>query len=156
MNAIQWVRENVCVRLRVLHFNDDIRKAINVGTTLTTRLWLSMAGLLQGSAFLLQSPSWLSHPSFNALNAALPIQVWGVSFVSVGVLGLWRALSSTGRPKWAWLINVITCNVWACAVCVRFYGTGPTSLLSLYTVFALIALWVLVRTESTTRDTETA
>lgn len=149
-----WLHSRLCVRL--CYVTDDIRTALNVGTTLTSRMWLSAAGLLQGLGFLLQSPSWLSHAAFQSLNSVLPLWVWGASFCIVGSLGMWRVFSNKSRPMWAWLVNFLTVNVWSLAVAVRYYGTGPVSFCSLYTVFTLVAFWVMLRTEATKRDTETA
>ncbi len=135
---------------------DTLRTALNVGQTLSTRFWLSLAALAQGGAFMLQSPSWLSHPSFAALNEILPLFYWGSAFVGIGLLGMWRVLSPKPRPRVAWAVNTLMTNLWSVTVMIRFFGTGPISLCSIYTVCALMAMWCLVRTEATHRDTQSA
>ena len=51
-----------------IRLSDDIRAALNVGTTLTTRFWLALAMLLYGTGFLLKEGSWLLSPSFQTIN----------------------------------------------------------------------------------------
>ena len=51
-----------------IRLSDDIRAALNVGTTLTTRFLLALAMLLYGAGFLLKEGSWLLSPSFQAMN----------------------------------------------------------------------------------------
>lgn len=135
---------------------DTLRTALNQGQTLSTRFWLSLAAMAQGGAFLFQNPLWLSHPSFVSLNEIFPLPYWGSAFFVIGLLGLWRVLSNKSRPNVAWVVNLLMTNLWSSAVVVRYIGTGPLSLCSVYSVCALMAAWCLIRTEATHRDTQSA
>lgn len=135
--------------------SDGIRRALNEGTTLTTRFFLSIAGLLQGAGYLLKAPSWLSAPVYQSYNAVVPIEAWGVAFMTVGALGMWRVLSPRARPGAAWAVNILVALVWNVGLAARLL-LGTSSLLSMYTAVALMAFWCLLRTEATTRDTRTA
>lgn len=139
-----------------VRISDDFRAALNVGTTLTTRVWLGLAMMLYGFGFFLNQENWLLSPSFKALNNVIPLQYWGVAYILAGLLGLWRTMSAKSHPLCGWFVNTYIFVVWFVSCIVRFWGIGPFSLLSLHTAFLFMAAWCLVRTEATVRDTETA
>ena len=136
--------------------SDNWRTALNVGTTLTTRFWLSLAALLHGAGFLLQQTSWLSHPSYKALLTVVSYNYWGAAFIFVGFVGMWRVISPKSKPYCAWAVNSITCLLWMFQMGIRVWGIGYMSVLSVHMVLLIMAAWCLVRTEATLRDRETA
>lgn len=135
--------------------HENLRFALNAGNNLMSRFWLSLASLLTGAGVFLGAKSWLYAPSYIALADLFPPQVWGALLLSVGSLGLWRVLSPASRPWAAWSVNIYMAFVWTAATVARLHA-GPESLASVHTVFALMALWCLTRTEATYRDTRTA
>lgn len=139
-----------------IRLSDDIRAALNVGTTLTTRFWLALAMLLYGAGFLLKEGSWLLSPSFQAMNEIVHLHYWGVLFLVGGVLAMWRVFAPRARTYVAWGVNSLVFCTWMVVVLVRFWGLGSFSVLSVHTAFMLMAAWCLVRTEATSRDRETA
>lgn len=134
---------------------EDLRYALNSGTTLTMRALLSFAATLQGLGYLAEAPNWLSAAAYADLNELIPFPVWGAAYLTVGVAGMWRVLSKNSRPGLAWAVNIATSLVWTSGLIVRLL-LGPSSLLSLYTAIAIAAFWCLLRTEATERDTRTA
>lgn len=134
---------------------DDIHFALNSGNTLTTRFWLSLGGLLSGLGIFAGSASWLTGPAYAALAELFPPVIWGSMFTLVGAAGLWRTLSPKSKPWCAWVVNASTAFVWSAVVVARL-GGGVSTLGSLHTMMALMALWCLTRTEATARDTRTA
>lgn len=142
--------------LKKVRSSDDIKSALLYGTTLTSRFWLGLAGLMYGLGLFAQQKSWLAHPNFRSLLEIAPLPVWAAAFTVIGIFGIWRALARHSAPYWAWTINTLVVIVWGTAVCIRLWGIGPVSLLSVQTVFLLMALWCQLRTEATARDKETA
>lgn len=136
-------------------FGDDITYAMAHGTTMSFRLFLCMASLLQASAYFLQAPGWWSAPVFVAMNQLVPLHWWGGLYLIAGLLGAWRVLSPSSRPLIAYAVNAYVLSIWSAGWIVRL-ALGWTSLFSLYTVVVVFAFWVLVRTEATHRDTRTA
>lgn len=142
-----------------VRLSDDIRSALNVGTTLTTRFWLAMAMTLHGAGFFFNQGSWLMSPSFQAMNKVIPLETWGTFYLTAGALGMWRALSPRSLPLMGWIVNSLIFSVWLTTMMVRTWNGGNVnvySLLSFYTAFLMMAGWCLIRTEATYRDTETA
>jgi len=134
---------------------DNVRRALNEGTTLTMRMFLALCALAQGGAHLFGAPTFLNSPAFQAMNSVIPVHWWGWAFMAIGILGTWRVCSWTSRPLWAWGVNIATMLVWSIGLIARLQ-LGPMSLLSIYTVVVLAAFWCLLRTEATERDTRTA
>lgn len=135
--------------------SEDIRFALNSGNNLLTRFWLSLGSLLSGVGLFAGSGSWLVGPAYAALAQLFPPVIWATMFTTVGVLGIWRVLSPRSLPWCAWAVNVATVFVWTSVVVARL-GGGASTLGSLHTMMALMALWCLARTEATARDTRTA
>lgn len=140
----------------VLRISDSWRLALNVGTTLTTRIWISAASVLHGLGFFLKQESWLDHPSYQALLKVVPYGYWGMAFIIAGVLGFWRVFSPGSKPICAWIINGYVVTLWSFQMGVGLWGIGSLSVLSTHTILLIMAAWCFVRTEATNRDTETA
>lgn len=136
-------------------FGDDITYAIKYGTTMSFRLFLCMASLMQAAAYFLQAPGWWSAPVFVAMHQVFPLHYWGFLYLTAGLLGAWRMLSPHSRPLWAYIINSYVLAVWSAGWIVRML-LGWTSVFSICTMVVLFAFWVLVRTEATHRDSRTA
>lgn len=134
---------------------EDIRFALNQGNNLMTRFWLSVGSLLSGIGLFAGAQTWLVGPAYAALAQLFPPVIWASMFTTVGTLGMWRVLSPKSKPWCAWLTNVMTAFVWTAVVAARL-GGGASTLGSLHTMMALMALWCLARTEATARDTRTA
>lgn len=134
---------------------EDIRFVLNQGNNLMTRFWLSLGSLLSGLGIFAGSGSWLTGPAYAALAQLFPPFIWATMFTTVGALGFWRVLSPTSKPWCAWTTNVATAFVWTAVVAARLSG-GASTLGSLHTLMAMMALWCLARTEATARDTRTA
>ncbi len=134
---------------------DDLRGALHHGNTIIARAFLSWCAIFQGAGYFLCSPSQLTAPTFNALDDVVPIQVWGVGYLAIGVFGWWRVRSRTSRLGWAWAVNVSTFAIWTWGGLVRVVN-APTSLLSPYPLIFVLSLWCLMRTEATRRDVESA
>lgn len=130
----------------------DFRGALNAGTTLTTRFWVSLFSLSLGLQLLFANPS----PGYLALFLTVPIPYWSGALISSGALMMWRVLAGKPRPVVAWFSNSFTCWVWTMVVVSRFFALGGESLVSSPTVIMIMSAWVLLRTEATHRDGETA
>lgn len=139
--------------------SDDIRIALNYGTTLTTRFWLSLIMIAYGGGFYLNEASWLASPSFADLTAVVTLRWWAIGFLITGSLGMWRVWAPTPLPLCAWVINTAVFAIWFSVVLLRIWDGGRwnySSLASTYSILTLAAAWCLIRTEATYRDTETA
>lgn len=136
-------------------FPDDLRRALNEGTTLTVRAILSLCALAQSAAHFLGAPSFMNSPAYSAMNAVIPVTYWGCAFGTIGILGWWRVWSNESKPLAAWVTNILTLLVWSLGLVARL-KMGTLSLVSVYTVITLAAFWCLLRTEATDRDTRTA
>ncbi len=135
---------------------DSLRLALNVGTTITTRFWVALQSLLLGGQLLVAAPETFSPIGRRIFFWSVPNHFWaGALFVS-GMLMLWRVLSPTPRPLWAWASNGLSAFVWGAIVASRIVYTGATGLLAYYTLVWLMATWVLMRTGATRRDVESA
>jgi hypothetical protein len=134
---------------------DNLRRAMTEGTTLTTRFFLSLAAVFQGLGYFFSATGWWSSPIYQWFNSFVPLPVWGALYLGVGMLGLWRAGARWSRPKLAWAINIITMLVWSSGLLQRLW-LGPESLFSAHSALTLMALWCLLRTEATDRDSRTA
>lgn len=135
--------------------HDNLSRALNEGTTLVPRFFLSLATLFQAAGYLTHSPSWLGAKVYVGLNAVVPLHYWGAVYALAGVLGLWRCLAPTARPGLAWITNILVMLVWSTGLVTRLM-IGPKTVLSVYTAVTLMALWCLLRTEATLRDTRSA
>jgi hypothetical protein len=142
--------------MKILRISDSWRAALSVGTTLTTRIWVSAASLLHGLGFFLWHGSWLECQSYGPLLKVMPYNYWGLAFITAGVLGFWRVFSPRSNPVCAWIINSYIVTLWLFQMGIRLWGLGPFSVLSVHTVLLIMAAWCFVRTEATKRDTETA
>lgn len=142
--------------LKEIRQSDNLRTALNIGNTLSTRFWLALMSVIYGAGFILDAPSWMSHPSFDHLNDVLPTWAWGVGLIAVGSLCMWRAVSMVSRPWYSWMTNFLMVSIWCTMTIVRWYGMGSISLLSTNTVVLIMAVWCLMRTEATYRDKATA
>lgn len=143
----------------MMRYSDDIRAALNIGTTLTTRFWLALILLLYGAGFFVNQASFLVSPAFRALNDSVTLEWWGLVYGTAGALGMWRVVARSSKPVCAWLVNGAIFFLCLGTVMLRIWNGGnisTPSLLSTHTGLMLMAGWCLVRTEATPRDTETA
>lgn len=134
----------------------DITSALTDGTTLPTRLFLSFGMLMMAVGFLTNQASWLANPAFANLNQVLAFKHWAWAYGIGGLLGLWRVLVRTPMVWAAWVINAYIFGVWSVTFMVRFWEVGTASLASIHTMCYAMSLFVLLRTEATSRDRETA
>lgn len=130
----------------------DFRGALNAGTTLTTRFWISLFSICLGLQLVFSPAS----PGYVALFITVPIVYWSIALISSGTMMMWRVLAGKPRPVIAWISNSFTCFVWTMVVLSKFFALGAGSLVSSSTVIMLMSAWVLLRTEATHRDGETA
>ena len=149
-----------CRGKRLFDFHDrmatHIGDALSVGTTLTTRLWVGLLSVTLGVQVCLDQPSLYSHTSIHSYFHLIPAHLWGATLTLAGALMLWRTVAPGSRPWVAWVSNSLTFGLWSSLVLLRIASLGYTSLASSSTVIALMAGWLLMRTEATTRDRETA
>lgn len=156
----KWRNGMSCRGRRLFDFHDrmaqHIGDALSVGTTLTTRLWVSMFSLTLGAQVCLRQSSLYSHTGIDTFFDIVPAQWWGGSLLAAGALMLWRTAAPGSRPWFGWLSNSLTFGLWSSLVTLRLISIGFESLASSSTVIALMSGWLLLRTEATTRDRETA
>lgn len=133
----------------------DLRVALNEGTTMPTRYFVSVAAMLEGGGYMLKSPGWLSHPVYDGLNAVVDIRWWGVAYMLAGLGMFWRVVSPASRPLTAWAVNIYAALIWSTGMCTRMM-IGAESVLSTYTALTIAVWWLLLRTEATSRDTRVA
>lgn len=156
----KWRNGLSCRGRRLFDFHDrmaqHIGDALSVGTTLTTRLWVGLFSLTLGAQVCLDQPSLYSHTSIQTFFAVLPAHWWGGLLLAGGVLMLWRTVAPGSRPWVAWTSNSLAFGLWSSLVLLRAVSLGYGSLASSSTVVALMAGWLLLRTEATSRDRETA
>lgn len=149
-----------CRGKRLFDFHDrmatHIGDALSVGTTLTTRLWVGLFSITLGAQVCLDQPSLYSHTSIQTFFSLLPAHWWGGLLLAGGLLMLWRTAAPGSRPWVAWVSNSLAFGLWSSLVLLRAINLGYGSLASSSTVIALMAGWLLLRTEATTRDRETA
>ena len=134
-----------------LRSGDDIRQALNFGTTLTTRLWLSLFSLAAAAQILTQTQPMKA----KLLVWSVPDYGWASALGAAGVLMLWRTISPKSRPAWGWVSNGLMTSVWGLVMWSKVMGDGPEALLGYYTFVWLMAAWVFIRTGATRRDMET-
>lgn len=130
--------------------------ALSVGTTLTTRLWVSLFSIVLSAQIALQQPSMFSHVGLQTFFVVVPAEAWATGLAVSGFLMLWRAVARSPKPWVAWLSNGLSFGLWSSIVLVRFVLIGAPSFASSSTVVALMSAWLLLRTEATARDQETA
>lgn len=130
---------------------NNLRRALNYGPTVAVRFFVAFAALLQALRFLLAHAGWLTPPD-GTLASRYPLSVWGAAFATAGALGLWRTISHSPNPRWGWVANTATTLVWTAGLAARA-RIDPSTLMSAYTVIALMAVWCLLRTEATPLDT---
>jgi hypothetical protein len=146
--------------MRLFDFDDrkasHIGEALSVGTTLTTRLWVSLFSLSLALQLGLGQPSLFSHAGMQMFFSLVPVYVWGASMTVSGGLMLWRTFANNSIAWIAWFSNGFAAFLWVSIVLIRFVLIGYQSLASSSTIVALMAGWLLLRTEATIRDKETA
>jgi len=135
----------------------DLWYAISSGTTLKIRFALSLMSILTGMQILMgifgHALPWVERW---AMFATLSAPVWSAVLLASGGLMLWRTLSTESRPCLAWFSNVLALVTWF-MICVSYVAAaGWRGLVSTYSVVLLMAIFCVLRTEATRRDTETA
>lgn len=146
--------------LRLFDFHDrmatNVGDALSVGTTLTTRLWVSLFSLSLAVQIGMSQPSLFSHVGMATFFALVPATWWGLALTLSGSLMLWRTVARRPRPWLAWVSNCLAFGLWSSIVLIRFVLIGSASLASTATIIALMSAWLVMRTEATIRDQETA
>ena len=137
-------------------FSDDIRAALNVGTTLTTRLWIALHSIVLGLQLSVGQPSMFSNEGFQIFFKVVPVEWWAWALLVSGLTMFWRTVSYRPRPLWAWISNSLAVGLWSTIVIMRVWVVGPYGFLSSSTVVLIMAVWCNIRTEATKRDKETA
>lgn len=145
---------------RMFDFHDristNVGEALSVGTTLTTRLWVALFSLSLAGQIGMSQPSLFSHVGLATFFALVPATWWGVAMTVSGSLMLWRTVSRKPVAWVAWMSNCLAFGLWGSIVMIRFILIGSESLASSATVIALMSAWLVMRTEATVRDQETA
>lgn len=136
--------------------SEDIRQALNLGTTLTTRLWVSMFSMILGFQLLTGQPSLFSYAGYKAMTDTIPLHWWGGMFLVCGALMAWRIFTRKSRPIYGWISNILTCVAWTLLVVSRIWYIGFSAVISTSTVVCIMCAWLVVRTEATERDIKTA
>jgi hypothetical protein len=150
------------LRLRdcLFNFHDrmstNVGDALSVGTTLTTRLWVGLFSLSLATQIGFSQPSLFSHVGLATFFALVPATWWGLALTASGLLMLWRTVARKPRPWIAWISNCLAFGLWSSIVLIRFVLIGSASLASTATIIALMSGWLVLRTEATARDKETA
>ena len=134
----------------------DLRAALNVGNTLVTRLWLSFFSLSLGTQLWMDQPSIFSHPNYKVYESTYPMTFWVAILICSGLMMGWRVFAKMPRPVWGWISNTATFFTWLLVVISRIAVIGWDSVGGWPTFVLIMAAWVLVRTEATRRDGETA
>ena len=134
---------------------NELRMSLNYGSTMSLRFFLALAALMQSAGYVFGASAWSGHPLHSAAVEIFPVVVWGIAYGVVGALGMWRVLDPRSHPRCAWFVNTLTCFVWMTGLVARA-RIGPETLLSTYSVVALISVVCLLRTEATHRDTRLA
>lgn len=122
---------------------NDLRRALNYGPTAAARFFLALGAALQALRFCITSVDWA------APDLAV---VWASSFAVAAFFAFWRLVDPRPNPFCGWATNSFMCLVWFAGVVVRA-TFDITTLLTPFTVLALVAVWVLLRTEATPLDT---
>ncbi|QJI52993.1 putative holin/antiholin protein [Xanthomonas phage FoX4] len=136
--------------------SDNFRIAMNVGTTLPTRFFLSLMSLMMGMQILFANGSMFSHVGYQVFFKALPAIYWGAAFVIAGLMMLWRCVVPGGWMTMAWISNGITVLVWGALIWTRVVVTGGEGLFSISSIVWIMSAWCMIRTGATRRDQETA
>lgn len=156
----KWRSRLSCRGRRLFDFHDRMARhigdALSVGTTLTTRLWVGLFSLTLGAQICFQDPTRYAHTGVQTFFSVLPAHWWGGSLLAAGLVMLWRTVAPGSRPWVAWLSNSLAFGLWSSLVTLRMLTIGYESLASSSTVIALMSGWLLMRTEATDRDRETA
>lgn len=133
----------------------SFRYALNFGDTTMTRMWLSVAALLQALGYAMGGPGGYANILYTGLKLLVPLWAWALAYTVIGVAGMWRVLDPIPNPRCAWIVNVATLFVWMMGLIVRL-KMAPVMILTTYGVVTMMALWCLLRTEATLRDTASA
>ncbi len=136
--------------------SDNIRIAMNLGTTLPTRLWISLSSMILGAQLLQGTGSAFSAVGYEMFFRWVPSEAWASALIFSGALMLWRVLTPNGAPLWGWVSNGLALAVWTAIIGSRLLLLGLPGIVSLSTVIYLQVAWVTLRTEATRRDRETA
>lgn len=134
----------------------EVRAALNIGNTITTRLWVSLFSLMLALQLALDQPSLFSHVSIKMFFLYVPSTWWAAALAIAGFSMLWRVFARVPRPWAAWASNGFTVGVWGSILMIRVSAIGPNAVTSSSTVVLIMAMWCLLRTEATERDVETA
>lgn len=136
--------------------SDNLRIALNIGTTITTRFWISLFSIVMGLQLHLGQPSMFSYAGYQTFFVSVPAVWWSSSMIGAGLLMFWRAATPNGRPVWGAISNLVSTLLWGTIAMSRVVVDGPIGLLSSATVLWIMCSWCLVRTGATRRDMETA
>lgn len=138
---------------------DRYRSCVRVFTrepTEMTRFWVAAHTLLLGLSLSYGRPGALSVLRQGDRYLYLPLNVWlAVSYTLAAVM-LWRTFGHRPRPLVSWVGNTLMALLWGSIVIGRVVADGPTALANGSTATWLMAVWVLLRTEATFRDSESA
>lgn len=137
---------------RAVHLGD----ALSVGTMLPIRFFLALFSIVMGAQILGGQPSMFSHVGMQTFFQVLPASWWGGAMFFCGSVMLWRVAIAGARPIVAWANNIAVFALWLTIVIVRLVLVGGWSWVNTSTVVAGMAFLVLMRTEATERDRETA
>lgn len=132
-----------------------LRYALNYGETTSTRVWLSIAALLQALGYAMGGPGGYAYVLYTGMKLLVPLWAWCLAYLIIGIAGMWRALDPKPNPRCAWIVNVATLFVWMMGLIVRL-KMAPVMILTTYGVVTVMSLWCLLRTEATFRDTASA
>jgi|GEM_PF-2622422 len=130
----------------------ELARAIREGSTRPTMGMLFVASLFQGIQLLVLDPI-IARPKRVTLEHIADPDLWAYAHLLAAALLLWRLWDKTSRPFWAWACNSFSCALWLMTFLAPAVLLGDTTTLaSPLVVIPLAAMWVLMRTEATSRD----
>lgn len=134
----------------------DLRAALSYGTTLVLRFFMALFSLSLGATIWIGESSLMAPVGRSVFFREMPNEVWVVALMLCGGLMMWRVLMRMPRPLWAWASNLLTCTVWSTIMAGRIEVMGIRGLLGNAFIIWLISAVIVLRTEATVRDQETA
>jgi hypothetical protein len=127
-------------------------RAFKSGSTRPSMAFLALASLVQASQFLLASSPMMASRKV-ALSYVADPNFWAYAHIVVAMLVIWRMADLRSRPFAAWVVNGLMLWVWSLTyVSPALAFEDMRNLLSVVLVMPVMAAWVLIRTESTSRD----
>lgn len=130
----------------------ELARAIREGSTRPTMGLLALSSLFQGVQLLVLDPI-IARPKRVTLEYIADPDVWAYAHLLAAGLLFWRLWDKKARPVCAWASNSFVCALWLMTYLAPAVLLGDTATLaSPLVAIPLSAMWVLMRTEATSRD----